>query len=496
MLSFARTLLLGRLRSGGLVVVLLAACAHALVLIAGDARADDELARQHFKRGVELYDKKKYAEALGAFQDAYKEKPSAGIKQNIALCLKGLNRPAEAAAAFDEALEEGKTTLKPETRAAIERELAELSKVVATVIFKIVTEGGKPVEPVRISVTTVGDSSGVARPLPAGAHTRPLRLMPGMYLFTVEAPGYPPPGAKKLALVSGAPVDVTFVLRQGEQGKLTVKPTVEDAVVRVDGVEVGRGEWSGEVPAGQHRIEVSAPGWKTTTADVSVPAGGAVEYPIKLQAYTEAPPAYAPPTYQPKKPKKSYVVPMLGVQTTSYRLGVPLGEPPTHGTRRDLGGGSIGGRIGFFFDKTLALEGIAEAASVDASYRLRPTDATDSRTRIVSWQLAPMLRLTLPRERKVRFTAATGLGLQGRFVETTFAGSDAPLMKKGSGVGWTWLFDAGAQFELAPVFLETALFFDVHSVKSVRDDDASAARLLYSSPATRIGLRFGVGIPF
>lgn len=478
--------------------MLLAACAHAIVLLAaGDARADDELARRHFKRGVELYDKKKYAEALGAFQDAYKEKPSARIKQNIALCLKSLNRPAEAAAAFDEALEEGEDTLKPETRAAIERELAELSKVVATVTFKIVTEDGKPVEPVRISVTTVGDSSRAPRPLPAGAHERPLRLMPGMYVFTLEAPGYPPPEGKKLALVSGAPVDVTFVLRsQGERGKLTVKPSIVDAVVRVDGVEVGRGEWTGEVAAGQHRIEVSAPGWKTTTVDVTVPAGGSVEYPVTLQAYSEAPPAYAPPVYKPKKRKKSYVVPMLALQRTSYRLGVPLGEPPTHGTRRDLGGGSLGGRIGFFFDKTLSLEGIAELGSVNTSYRLRPTDATDSRTRIVHWQLAPMLRLTLPREKKVRFTAATGLGLQGRSVETTLAGSGATATKEGRGVGWTWLFDAGAQFELTPVFLEAALFFDVHSVKSVRDDAASAARFLYSSPATRVGLRVGVGIPF
>jgi len=492
-LALVRTLLLGGPRSGGVIATLIAVCAQALVLlVAVDARADDEVARRHFKRGVELYDRKQYDEALAAFQRAYEEKPSAGIKQNIALCLKGLNRPAEAAAAFDEALEEGKGSLKPERRAAIEHELAELSKVVATVTFKVVTDDGRPVDRFTISVASA-EGSGPARQLPPGAHRRPLRLMPGIYVFTLDAPGFPSPEPKKLALVSGAPVDVTFVLRtRGQTGKLTVKPSIADAVVRLDGVEVGRGEWTSDVVAGTHRIEVSAPGWKTTTVEVTVPPGGTVEYPIPLEPYAEAPPAYVAPATRPKKVKRMVLVPSLALQSVSYRLGVPLGEPPPHGTRRALGGGSIGGRFGFFFAKSLSAEVFAELGAVDARYRARPSDVSDSRTRVVHFELAPMLRLTLPHDTKVRFTAATGFGLQGRGVRTELARSGTTETKEGRGAGWTWLLDAGVQIEIAPVFLEAALFVDVHGLQSVRDD-TDGARFLYASPATRGGLRVGVG---
>ena len=95
-----------------------------IVSVPALARADEEAARVHFRKGVELYDRKQYKEALESFKAAYAEKQSAGIKQNIALCLKGLGYTVEAATALDEALDEGQSTLKPETKAGIERELA------------------------------------------------------------------------------------------------------------------------------------------------------------------------------------------------------------------------------------------------------------------------------------------------------------------------------------------------------------------------------------
>ena len=57
------------------------------------------------------------------------------------------------------------------------------------------------------------------------------------------------------------------------------------------------------------------------------------------------------------------------------------------------------------------------------------------------------------------------------------------------------LFDLGGQFDLGggAVFLKPALFFDVHGIGSVRN--AVTDRLLEDSPAVRIGLRLGLGIP-
>jgi hypothetical protein len=270
------------------------------------AFADEALARQHFKKGIELYDKKDYANALTAFQDAYKEKPSAGIKQNIALCLKGLGKPAEAATSFDEALEEGKGTLKPETQKSIERELADLSKTVATVVFMTTVDDGKPLESAVITIESAA-SGEKPRTLPAGAQRRSVRLMPGIYTFRARAPGYPDPPEKKLALVSGQPVEATFAFggnplavgAPGQQGTLTIKTSHPDAAIRVDGVDVGRGTFIHAIAAGTHRVEVSLPGFRTANADVTVSPGAVVEYPVTLQPVADAPPEYVPAAAAP-----------------------------------------------------------------------------------------------------------------------------------------------------------------------------------------------------
>lgn len=487
-----------------------------LFLAERSAKADEALARQHFKKGIDLYDRKQYAEALQAFQDAYREKPSAGIKQNIALSLKGMGKPAEAATAFDEALDEnGKNgTLKPETKAAIEHELAELTKVVATVSFSAIAAGEdkKAVDNVVITVTDAASDKAPPRSLPPGAHKHPLRLMPGLYIFTARAQGYKDPEPKKLALVSGDPVTASFVFTPGvggasaTMGVLTITPNVADAVVKLDGQTVGTGRWSGSVAAGSHHIEVVARGMKTTTAEVTVTAGATVDYPVTLTAYGEAPPEYVANLSKPKKRPRFYLVPAVMLNTTSYRLSGALGEPNDprgpYGTRRDFGGGTLGVRAGAFLGKGyISAELDAEVGRMEAKYKLAGVDR-DTTTTIVNWQLTPVLRLVAPPHDKVRFTSGVGIGLHGLSVDASIAKSGQTESIKGAGLGYSLLADAGLQIDLGPVFLEGALFVNVHSMQGVRSDpnkdDASKGdrRLLLASPATRGGIRAGIGFVF
>jgi hypothetical protein len=487
----------------------------ALLLVSHPAFADEGAARAHFRKGIELYDKNSYAAALVAFEDAYKEKPSPGIKQNIALSLKGLGRFAEAATAFDEALDEGKDTLKPETRAAIERELAELTKTVATVNVVAVNDGErsddrKPVSGVVISILPAAPPNAKAQTVSGAAVRRPIRLMPGIYTFSAHASGYPDPPEKKLALVSGPPVDATFVMGGhgggGGSGPVVLGPNegllklgtdVPDAVIRVDGVELPqRGTFHGKVAAGPHKVEISAQGWKTTTLDLAVGAGTTLDQSVKLQAVGEAPPEYvAPAAKPPPKPKKIYLGLMGALDTVSYRLGVPLGEPPLYGTRRsNFFGATIGARLGYMLAKTFSLEVLADAGSLQARYKIRPSDQLESETNVAHWQITPMARIYTPG--KVRFTAGTGFGVHGLGVETKIAQMGSTLTKKGKGVGFSWLIDAGIQADTGPIFLEAVAFLNVHGTGPVRDDDPPEDRLLYASPATRGGLRLGFGIPF
>ena len=97
---------------------------------------------------------------------------------------------------------------------------------------------------------------------------------------------------------------------------------------------------------------------------------------------------------------------------------------------------------------------------------------------------------------KVRFTGGAGFGVHGLAVESRLAQRGSTLTKQGQGVGFSLLLDAGMQADVGPLFLELAAFVNVHGVGAVRDDDPPKARLFYASPATRGGLRVGLGIPF
>ncbi len=451
----------------------------------GVARADDELAREHFRRGVKLYDGKKYAEAEEAFREAYGEKPSPGIKQNIALALKGQGKLVEAATFFDEALDEGRDSLKPEVKTAIQHELGTLEKSVATILIAVVSADTKQaIDGATVSV----DGVDLAHP----ARKRPVRLVPGIHVFSARAPGYTNPPDKKLSLVAGSPVDASFELARGgasaaASGTLVLRAE-PDAVLRVDGTEVGRGTWTGSVASGTHRVEASLAGKQPRLAEVAVTPGTTVEYPF---VPSDAPAPYEAPDRKPPRPKKFYVVPAVAAQGQSLRLSEVLGEPP-NGKRRSFGGFALGVRGGYRIVKTLALELHGEIGTVNARYRLQPNEA-ESVTQVGHWQLTPGLRFVTPG--KVRFTAGSGFGVHGTVVDATVVRGGTSVKKKGSGVAASWLLDLGLQFDVGPLFLEGVLFFDVHGVGTARDD-TTEKRFFHASPSTRIGARIGLGIQF
>jgi hypothetical protein len=100
-------------------------------------------------------------------------------------------------------------------------------------------------------------------------------------------------------------------LRIGSKpGRLTVRASVKDAEIQVDGVVVGRAPFSDMVDPGEHTVVVSAPGYKPATRKVEVPPQGSEQITATLE-------------------------PLPGTDTA----------PPKVGTRL-LVGGSTGGNIG------------------------------------------------------------------------------------------------------------------------------------------------------
>ena len=453
------------------------------------ASADEAAARQFFRKGVELYDRKQYEPALEQFRSAYAEKPSAGIKQNIGLCLKGLGRPVEAATAFDEALDEGEGTLKPDVRASMEQELAALSKQVATVRLKVISAAD--LQPIDKVVVTVD-----GKPLTPAQLKRPVRLEPGIHVFTAHAEGLADPPEKKLSILAGSPVDATFELGT-PQGLLTVRPNVTDAVVQLDGVEVARGAWSGKLAAGTHRVTVTAPGFQATSADVVVSSGASVEYPMTLERLGEGPAPYEMPVRKPPRPlKPNYIVPMVSFDAQSLTLSNALKERDA-GTKRPFAGASIGVRAGHRMSRGVAFELFGNVGQTGSTYTLSG-DGAESSTKVTHWEVVPAVRFAT--NGTVRFTVATGFGLHGSIVSADLhtlddKGQAVTASAKGSGLSATWLVDLGLQIDIGPLFLEIAGNFDTYGVGTTRDDGTNA-RFFLESPSTRGGLRGGLGFQF
>jgi hypothetical protein len=404
------------------------------------SRADGDAARAAFRNGVDLYDKQRWAEALEAFEAAYREKPSPVIWQNIGLCQRRLGHLALAATAFDRALDEGRATLRPATRAAIAQELAELEVTVATLRVRVIDGSGAPVPGARVTVD--------GTELTASALARAVRLEPGTHVVEARAEGFADPPPKTLALEQGSPVDATFAL----EARTGLAPLP---------------------PGDQAVIEMMPP------PRASAP-----------------PPTYEAPARPPPAPKRFVIGVTAGLASQSLRLGEGAGEAPA-GERRAFFGGALGLRGGYRLGRHLAAELRGEAGSVTSTYALDASTPRDTKTEVSHVALTPGLRFATVGS--PRLTAATGVGLHATTVATAIARLSATSAttekRRGTGLAGSWLVDAGVQFDAGPIVLEVAFAMEVQGVSSARDDVAFA-RMLLASPSVRYGGRVGLLIPF
>lgn len=421
--------------------VLVAFVLFLVVLVsAAPAHADDAAARAAFRKGVELYDKKRWSEALDSFTVAYREKPSAVIKQNIGLCHAKLGHGVLAATAFDEALDEGATSLNADTKAAIEGELRELEKTVATLRVRAIDDKGAKVEGVVLSLDGVE--------LAPNAIRRPLRVEPGTHVLAARAAGYPSPPDKTLSLLAGAPVDATFELTRSPPPP----PVIEQ-----------------------------------------LPAAGATGT-TKEGAAKETPSAYEAPDRKPPPPPKLWTIAVtLGFGGQSLRLGEGSGELPG-GARRPFVGGALGARLGYKVSKLFTTELRGEVGTVGSSYAANdPRVPRETSTSVSFLALTPMLRFATPGMK--RFTMGTGLGLHTINVQVDLAQQARQEKREGRSVTYSWLVDAGFQLDFGSLALEAVLFAELHGVSNARDD-VVRDRMLLASPTVRYGVRLGFIVPF
>ncbi len=448
-------------------------------------RADDaEAARAHFSAGVKLYDAHDYATALTEFQAAYAAKRSPQIKRNVALCLRGLGRYPEAIDALEEMLAEGGDTLKADVRDGAKQTIAEMSALVATVRVRVVYAGSTPPAAFAVSV----DDKAVS----AERVARPLRFLPGDHVFRAVATGFTQ-AEQRVHLTAGQPetsIELGLVAADvAGHGRLTIQASAPAAKIVLDGVEVGTGVWSGDVPAGVHRIEATIPGVAQKTVTVNVPpnAQGTVNVDLGASPAPEPFPAPKPPP----APRLWYVSAGVGVFGQAL-TPTALALDDTGTTKRNFGGASLVLHGGRMLGKNVSIGLMAELGGMSTNaYESAAVKGVAQDTITLTYvAVAPELRLRTTGKFRGFIGLALGLAAQGVDAKLGVKDASTQRAEKGSSGSGVALLEGGGQLDLGNFFVEGALFADVHGAGAV---DGNGDRYFKESPVVRGGLRVILG---
>jgi hypothetical protein len=453
---------------------------------AGTAEAEAR-ALTHFRSALRLYDATPpdYAGALAEFQAAYRDKASAGTKQNIALCFKALRKYPEAMDALDELVRDHAAQLKPSQREAVEETREQLRMLVATVRVRVTAPHGAKA-PEGTVVVVDGE------PVPSFAV--PLRLGVGVHTFVARAPGFREAPARSVSLEGGQrEIDVVVDLwpDASQSGVLVIYREGVNRV-RVDGELVTQLPYREALAPGVHVVEfIDADGDRLRRV-VRLAPGETVELAAPpptadLPTY-DAPRGTAPVKYRPwfVRGGGAFSVAPLSI---APKLVAPGGD-----ASRAFTGGSFALSLGRRVTDHVAVELSADVGTLSARFQGTSDTGVDATASMDSLVLMPMARFWT--SGLVRFTAAAGVGLGARAMSATLASGPGRgrETQRASGINAAASAEAGVMFTWDRTLIQLVGFGDVFGVGAVRD--AQEQPFLDSSPAFRAGGRASIGLWF
>lgn len=427
-------------------------------------------AKTHMDNGVRLYQSGNFSGALIEFDAAYKAKPRSGPLINEALCYRDQHKYPEAVAVLEKALREHGDTMDAKNKQAAQKTIDEMKGLFAYLEVKT--------DPPDAKITIDGDE------LPKTA-TQPIALGPDAHTVLVEAPGYKP-HSEKVVLAAGDKKTVTVPLDR-VTGTLHVVAPTKDTAIDVDGAVMGKGEWSGPVAIGAHRVHF---GGESASDSVDVVEGG-------VATLDKRRPSIIPPAPLGPKPKEPPPAPPHGFYglvsgALMFTPAAPcafLADPGACKTgklgdiSRNAGGaGSLRG--GYRVHTYAAFEGQVEYSNITggkengaAGYSL-----TDIR-------LGPFLRLMSPGN-LIHFVGTLGGGIAFDFVKfentelipskAQTAGGVVPCLRDGAdqcfkswGVDFYVTSEVGAEVNLQGVLIGASFTVVGNALKGVDDNPGS-----------------------
>jgi hypothetical protein len=215
-------------------------------------------AREAFERGVALIEQERWADAITELQRARELRVTPAVLYNLGLAMRAVGRNREAMAAFREftSMATSANGATPQLIARVDAYIRELSAGLARIDLQI----EPPTASTRIDGTVVVAS-------------RPIEVDPGRHVVQVEADGY---ATETRTLEVQRGTQSTVVLRLVPtllSSRLMVVAEPSNALVRLDGNDVGFGTVEETVRPGAHSIEVSAEGYATFRRQYDAVAG-------------------------------------------------------------------------------------------------------------------------------------------------------------------------------------------------------------------------------
>lgn len=237
-----------------------------------DEQAEKE-AKGHFQTGLTLYKEGAYDAALVEFNEAYRLGGRASALRNVAQCQRDLKDFAAAHASFEKLLAVHSKDLSSDERQAVSRALSELALVTGFIDLKI-AEVGANVE--------VDDKPAATTPL-----AQPIRANVGVHRVRVSKPGFLPfQGTATVVAERTATVEVALQA-EVRTGHVLIRAKDDAKVpVMIDGALVGTAPWEGDLPPGQHTLQLKDDRSSSTTQTLMVETGSRHE--VTLDAIAEA----------------------------------------------------------------------------------------------------------------------------------------------------------------------------------------------------------------
>lgn len=257
----------------------------------GAGKGDDtELAREAFKQGSAFAADLQWGAALAAFERAAKLRPHPWTTYNIGVCERALGQYVRARRTFARSLAERRpdATLPDATVADVQRFMQEIDGLVGTLTVHLTpADATIAFDGAPLLATTSGESPlMLASVLPGGpgekapASTFRVVVDPGSHVVTVTHEGFGD-AVQNVTVRPGEARELELSIER-LPATLDIGADKDDAVVTVNGIDVGVAPVRLSRPAGTYHVKVQKAGFVAYESDATLKAGQKTDLRAKL----------------------------------------------------------------------------------------------------------------------------------------------------------------------------------------------------------------------